>query len=231
MKRFKTKLKIKTKIYKKTIGLVILFILLLDFIFIKYTNKLSKNIVNITKLKIEEITKDYLNETIKKYLNLETNDYIKLNIVNNNIESVDIDNEKSNILLKNIINDLENNSKKIIKGNINDYYNLELLKGNDGVILYVPTGVMTNNALLSNLGPKIPIKASFLNNIESNIDVKVVDYGINNALIKLYIIINIKIIIEMPIESEVSNIKYEYLIASKLINGTVPNIVGTNLVK
>ena len=228
MKCFKTKYKKK----KKSLGLIILFIFLLDFIFISYfSNKLSKNIVNITRLKIEEITKDYLNDTIKKYLNLETNDYIKLNIVNNNIESVDIDNNKSNILLKNIIEDLENNSENIIKGNINDYYNLELLQGNNGIILHVPTGVMTNNALLANLGPKIPIKASFLNNIESNVDVTVSDYGINNALIKLYIIINLKIVIEMPTESEVSNISYKYLIASKLINGVVPDFIGSSIVK
>ncbi len=228
MKCFKTKYKKK----KKPIGLIILFIFLLDFIFISYfSNKLSKNIVNITRLKIEEITKEYLNNTIKKYLNLETNDYIKLNIVNNNIESVDIDNNKSNILLKNIIEDLENNSENIIKGNINDYYNLELLQGNNGIILHVPAGVMTNNALLANLGPKIPIKASFLNNIESNVDVTVSDYGINNALIKLYIIINLKIVIEMPTESEVSNISYKYLISSKLINGVVPDFIGSSIVK
>ena len=90
---------------------------------------------------------------------------------------------------------------------------------------------MTNNALLANLGPKIPIKASFLYNIESNVDVTVSDYGINNALINLYIIINLKIVIEMPTESEVSNISYKYLIASKLINGVVPDFIGSSIVK
>lgn len=194
-----------------------------------FAKKFSNNIVNITKVKINEITKNYLNNTIKKYLNTNVNDYIKLNIVNNNIVSVDIDSNKTNVLLKNIISDLEENSEKITSGEINKYYNLEILKGKNGIFLLIPIGVAYNNALLSNLGPKIPIKASFLENSDAYVDVKVEEYGINNALIKLYIVIDINEIIEMPIQSESSNISYRFLIASKLVNGKVPNYLGAGL--
>lgn len=230
MKRFNARKYNKRKI--NYVFLILLLIIIFDYIFLGYyTKNLSKNVVNIVKIKLEELNRYYLNNTIKKFLNINTNDYIKLNFVNNNIVNVDIDQENSNKLLKLIIEDLTNNIKNITKGDINDYFNLELLKGNNGVVLYVPTGVIFNNAILANLGPKIPIKSSFLNNLEANVDVEVSNYGINNSLIKLYININIKEIIEMPTESDTSTISYKYLLASKLVNGQVPNFIGTNFDK
>ena len=56
-------------------------------------------------MKIEELSKYHLNSTIKKYLNIDTSNYIKVNLVNNNIVSVDIDNNNCNLLLGEIIND------------------------------------------------------------------------------------------------------------------------------
>ena len=209
---------------------VIFFILLFDlFIFNMLKNNLSNNILYLSRIKIEELTKYYLNNTIKKYLNLDTNDYIKINLVNNNIISVDIDNNNSNILLNNIIGDLENNIEKFVGGDINDYYNLEIIKGKNGIILYIPIGLVFNNSLLSGFGPRIPVKISFLENIDAYVDVKVENYGINNSLIKLYINIDIRSIIEIPLDNDLSNINYKFLIASKLISGKVPSIYGSNL--
>lgn len=221
MKKFKS---IKNK--KNKIVLIIIFVVLISFCILKlFHNRFNDNIMYLSRIKIEELTNNYLNNTIKKYLNLDTNDYIKLNLVNNNIVSVDIDNNNTNKLLEKIINDLENNVVKIDR----KYYNLELIDDSDSIVLYIPFGVIFNNVLLSNFGPLIPIKISFLENIDSYVDVEVQNYGINNSLVKLYININLKIIIEMPIDKNVSSINYRFLLASKLINGKVPNIYGGNL--
>lgn len=212
--------------------IVVVFVILLDIaLFNIFGSKLGNNITFIAKLKIEEITKYYLNNTIKKYLNVNTNDYIKTNFVNNNIVSVDIDNENSNKLLYEIMDDLESFVRDIEKGKIKKYHNLELLKGNNGIIIFMPVGVAMNNSLFYNLGPSIPVKVSFLENINAYIDVVVENYGINNSLVKLYINISIKEVLEMPIQNRESIVDYKFLISSKLINGKVPNILGGELSK
>ena len=220
MKRFYKRRELKVN---KFILIIILIIIFDIFLFNIFGDTLSSNISYMTKIKIEEISKYYMNGVIKKYLNIDTSDYIKLNLVNNNIISVDIDNNKSNILLKNIINDLENVVSDIEKGNINQYPNLEFLYGENGIILLVPIGSAMNNTLLYDIGPKIPVKISFLENVDAFLDVNVDEYGINNSLVKLYINISMEQYIEMPIDKDKNIINYKFLLASKLINGKVPD--------
>ena len=226
MKRFK-----KNRYNRKNKIIVLIFLVLITsvILFNIFGNKLSKNISKMTKVKIEEISKFYMNKVIKKYLNIDTSNYIKLNSVNNNIVSIDINNNESNKLLKNVINDLESVVIDIEKGNINDYSNLEFIYGDGYLMLLVPLGIALNNSLLYDIGPKIPVKVSFLENVDAFLDVSVEDYGINNALVKLFINIRMEPIIEMPIDKDKTIIEYRFLIASKLVNGIVPSIYGYNL--
>lgn len=223
MKRFKRRKNNK----KSSIFILIFFVFIIDvLLFNIFGNRLSINISKMTKVKIEEISKFYMNKVIKKYLNIDTSNYIKLNFVNNNIVSIDINNNDSNKLLKNVIDDLESVVRDIEKGKINDYSNLEFIYGDKYLILLVPIGTAFNNSLLYDIGPKIPIKVSFLENVDAYLDVSVEEYGINNALVKLYININMEQIIEMPIDKDRTIIEYRFLIASKLVNGVVPSVYG-----
>ena len=218
---------------KRNINYVIIIILIALFNIIvvlsTFLKNYSNNILFYSKIKIDEITKYYLNETIKNYLNIKSNDYIKTNLVNNNIVSVDIDSEKSNLLLNNIINSLQDNAKNIELGYINNYHNLELIKGENGIVLLVPLGVAFNNGVISNLGPKVPVKVNFFENINAYLDVVVESYGINNSLIKLYINIEITEFIELPLNKNDNKVKYKFLISSKLVNGEVPSILGSSI--
>lgn len=226
MKRF-----YRLKNYKSNKKIKIFFIVLFTFIFDIilfdiFIADLSKNISYSAKVKIEELTKYHLNGTIKKYLNVDTSDYIKVNLVNNSIVNVDINNNECNKLLGNIINDLERNIYDIEKGKISEYHNLEMLRGNNGIIVFMPLGVVLNNSVFLRLGPKIPVKVSFLENLNAYVDVEVESYGINNSLIKLYINISIEEVVELPIEKDKNILEYKFLLASKLINGEVPNMLG-----
>lgn len=227
MKRFYVKKNNFINKRKNLFIYILTFVLIMDiFLFNIFKDNLSYNIVYIAKGKIEELTKYHLNDTIKKFLNVDTNDYIKINLVNNKIISVDINNNKCNSLLKDIINDVEENIENIEKGKIENYHNLEMLRGNNGVVVFIPMGVIFNNSLFSRLGPRIPVKVSFLENLSAYVDVEVENYGINNSLLKLYINIDIEEMVELPIEKTRSTFGYRFLLASKLINGEVPDMLG-----
>lgn len=228
MKYFKTK-----KINKKNkIIIVLIMIFILDIIMFFNINKtLNENITYLAEVKIEEMTRTYLNKTIKNYLNIDTNDYIKLNLVNNNIVSIDIDNTKTNKLLKDFLTELENNLKELDNGNINNYKNTEFIYGKNGIVFLIPLGIAYNTSLLSGIGPKIPFKVSFLESIETYIDVVVENYGLNNSLIKIYLITNINEVIDMPVNKDRQSIKYKFLISSKLVKGEIPSLYGETISK
>lgn len=222
----------KKKDFKFKMFIILISVALLDILVLCTLGKnLGESVSFLTKLKIDEITKYNINSVVKKYLNLDTNDYIKTKLVNNNIVSVDIDNVNTNKLLNNIINDLELSVKNIEKGRINNYHNLEIITGDKGIIIFMPVGVAFKNSLFSGIGPRIPIKVSFLENIDAYVDVVVENYGINNSLIKLYINIDIEEVLEMPVKNRYSNVKYKFLIASKIVNGEVPSILGSGINK
>lgn len=224
MKTYKSK---RIFCLKNKIMLILFCVFVVDiFLILFFKDNLGYKISYTAKIKIEELTRYYLNSTIKKFLNLDINNYININYVNNNIVSVDIDNNKANVLLFKIIESLEENIYEIEKGKIEKYHNLEMLRASDGIVVFMPLGVVSNSSLFSRLGPKIPVKISFLENINAFVDVDVENYGINNSLIKLYININIEEVIELPIVKETENIEYKFLIASKLINGKVPSMLG-----
>ena len=70
------------------------------------------------------------------------------------------------------------NLKNVETGNIdgisfinNEDYDIKKLK--NGVISEIPLGIITNNVLLSNLGPKVPVKINLIGNVVSSVETSV----------------------------------------------------------
>ena len=145
------------------------------------------------------------------------------------ISTIDFVPAEVNKVLTEITEVIQNNLKSLEKGNID---NLDIPASNylsadkelkKGIIFEIPSGVVSDNALLSNLGPKIPVKLNLVGDILSEINTKVTNYGINNALIEIRI--NIKLIeqVLLPVSSNQIEIETSVPITLKLIQGNVPN--------
>jgi len=104
----------------------------------------------------------------------------------------------------------------------------EINKNTDEIMTYgynlnVPLGYITNSPLLINLGPKIPVKISTTDVALGDVSTKITDFGINNAMVEVYINFSIKVNALTPLNKKTKELNYSALIASKIINGTVPN--------
>ena len=93
----------------------------------------------------------------------------------------------------------------------------------DGIIMEIPNGLMTKNFLFSNLGPRIPVKLSLTGELESYISTDVVEYGINNAMITIYINIKVSEQITNPFITDKVSIENKIPIFMSLVNGKIPN--------
>ena len=98
-------------------------------------------------------------------------------------------------------------------------------------IIEVPILISSDNILLANIGPKIKIKYDFTNSLIANIQTKVTNFGINNALIEIYLHLEITYLITIPINIEKYKEKYDLLISSKVIQGKVPSFYGNSIIK
>ena len=225
------------KIRKKRIKLKILiiifitfFCLVLSILFINfYSKKASPIIINSAEPEIKRLMFLVINNSVDEIIeNNDINDIFTIRYNNSgDIILIDFDSRKSSIILNKIINLVEFNMKNISDGNVDKYdkyydrEELELLK--DGIITKVPFGIVFNVNYLNNLGPKIPIKLSYVRDLEVNFSTDVVEYGINNALLKLNINIKANVRIILPIISDNIEVNFIIPVTMKILQGSIPS--------
>lgn len=103
-------------------------------------------------------------------------------------------------------------------------YDVNKLDDGDGIVFFVPLGQAVNIPLLGNLGPKIPIRFHVIGNVQSNVQTKITEFGINNAYVEvsIYLVVNVQIIV--PFASKSSTVEQHIPVAIGLIQGSVPHI-------
>ena len=217
-------MKIKTSDY---IILVILFIVIVSFIEIKYFSHKSETILlDYSSNKITNIINEIINESINnKIYRYKYNDIIKIDGQNNeNITSIDFDNEIVNSMLYMVSDEILGKIKLLESNNYNNL-NLKYISSNDKVY-YVPYGVIYGSSILSNLGPKIPFKISLVGSTNNETKINIDEYGINSSKVEVVLNINFKMMVLLPFKSKEIVINKTIILDSKIIQGKVPDYYG-----
>ena len=206
--------------------------LLGSFIFIYYFNKvLSPQLITYAEKEVKYITNLVINNSIRNYhyqgntnnyLIIEKNNQNEITLITYNTELINNTTTKITETLEKDLKYLTNSNFKELNLKIDTIPNYYYDKINDGIILTIPIGMATNNKLLSNIGPKIPIKLKLVGEISTNIKSKVKEYGLNNALIELYIETKSTISIQMPFISKEITIKNNIPLTMQIIQGNIP---------
>ena len=227
--RQRKKLNMKTKI-----SIIIILIGALTYFFVHtYYRELNPKIVNVAKQEINKVYKYFLSSHLSYDIMAKTNFDDVLDIYKNQdgeILNVNINLEKTYQVLDIITKELTQNITDLEQGK-SDLTSRNLSPGVKGLILTVPLFSASSNALLSHLGPKVYLQVNFIGSLLTNIKTKVTNYGLNNALIEIFITVEATHEIISPVQKEEQKISYDVLVASKIINGRVPAIYGDTLTK
>ncbi len=230
----KIKLKKKRKIDKISLLsiVIILIILSIYFALIYINNKISPVLINYAEMEAEKLSNLIINRAITKQItnNIDINKlFTTIQNKSGEIQTIDFNPTIVNKVLSMTTNLVQLNLKAIEQGNINLIelpdeilveYDKEKLK--KGIIYEIPLGYVTGNAFLSNLGPRVPVKLSLIGSVISNINTKIKQYGINNALIEVYVHIEVTQQVNIPFMSKRSLVKTDIPVALKVIQGKVP---------
>ncbi len=228
MKIFNGLKKYNNKFLSKIILITLILIIFLTiFLFVKFNQSITPNLENIALSEIKRLTYNIINSNISYDL-LNTDELNKILIINKNnndeILYVDFNLKNAYQVLDNITNTLNESLKKIADGTINiAYYDYTLSHNTNSVVLSIPFGSSLNNSYLANLGPKIPIKINFIGSILTNLETKITNYGLNNALVEIYVNLKFDNEILTPFKSKTIALEYNTIIASMMIEGEVPN--------
>ncbi|OLO27912.1 sporulation protein YunB [Alkalihalophilus pseudofirmus] len=100
------------------------------------------------------------------------------------------------------------------------------IENDPGIIHHIPLGIATNNSLLANFGPLIPVKFTTIGDVQSEVRAKVVSAGVNNTHVSVYITIiaNVKVVI--PFATETTTVENNILLSDIFIPGEIPEWYG-----
>ena len=215
---------------------VIITIIVLKIISIR----VSPILMNYAELETKKLSSIVINRAVNKQIANGMNIDEMFNIIKNDngeIATIDFNPAIVNKVLNTTTNVVLINLKAIEEGNI-DFIELpDILISNDkdklknGIIYEIPLGTITNSGFLSNLGPKIPIKLNIIGSVESNVKTNIKEYGINNALVEIYIRISVTEQINVPFISKRVTVTSDIPVALKVIQGSVPKYYGGTLSK
>jgi sporulation protein YunB len=132
-------------------------------------------------------------------------------------------------VMSEIHNAAQVNLNEAEEGNIKDLQFLtdveideEGTKGDEGIVYTVPLGQATDNVLLANLGPQVPIRFHVVGSVSANLKDKVEPWGINNAMVSIYVQLEVNVQTIIPFATEETKVRQDVLIAKGNIKGDVP---------
>lgn len=223
---------------KKKVNILLICIIILVFLVVisgYFINYYSRRTIPLLMSYAESESKKLIilviNKAVTKQINNVDTDQIFEVTYNNNGEVIliDFNSKRTSIALSTITSLVEVNLRAIEEGKIDmielpenslDGFDTDLLE--KGIILEVPLGVISNSVLLTNLGPKVPVKISLIGDVSSGFSTNVKEYGINNALITLNIDVEVSAKVVLPFVSEDMNVNASIPIAMKVIQGKIP---------
>ena len=232
-KKIYIKKKHKLKISQKLLIIFLSVIIVVSFSLKKISDIASPALLSTAELEARKLAGIVINACVQNNISQnmdESNLFLINKDTNNNITDINFNTSYVNQILYNVTKDIENNLKKIEAGNIGDLtihedalasYDLNKMK--KGIIYEITTGALFNNAILANIGPKIPVKISLVGDIISSIKTDITNYGINNVLVEIKIKVSITEMVLLPITSDEIVIETEIPVAIKLIQGIVPD--------
>lgn len=175
--------------------------------------RFASNIINST---VNDIVSEGINEDLFKLSNSE-----------NKVEILDYNTKQVNLLLSKINKNIHKKLTNLEDGNIREMpisegFKMEKFTKN-GIVCRVPMGSLRKNSLFINVGPSIPIKMSFIGQVESSLKTTIKEYGINYLAIEISVHVSVEEQVVMPAMSKKETLSIEAPLTVKIIQGEIPN--------
>lgn len=233
----------RRKIKKSSLLIItLLMCFLLVVLFLNMINdRFTPILLETAELEIGKFSTIVINKAIAQVLEDKINTDELFDIVTNTdgeVQTIDFNPIIVNQVLNVATSVVQNNLKLLEEGELDTIgiYDMDLPEDRiddlkKGIITKIPIGVITGNSLLANLGPSIPIRLHYVGDVNSNITTEITQYGINNALVKIGVKLEMTAQIILPFLTEKMVLECDIPLAIKMIQGSVPNYYGSGLVK
>lgn len=235
------RIRLKKRYAKKNIFLMTFFFLIV-FLFLSFSvihKKVTPVLLTYAESKATKIATLLITQAVndKVFHTMDVEDIVLTTKDQNGlVKEVDVNPISVNKLLNMITNYVQEYLEKVEEGDIDSLgvtdtifssYDIHALK--QGIIYEIPSGVVFQNAFLSNLGPKIPVRISLVGDVTSDIETKISNYGINNAFLEIIVHVEVTMQVLLPFASKKVDASTNIPVVMKIIEGDVPNFYYPSL--
>ncbi|WP_243290415.1 sporulation protein YunB [Bacillus sp. FJAT-47783] len=216
------------------------YVFLLTFVFFIFSTAgglwvinsgIEPTLIQVAETETKRIATLVINNAISKHINDEI-DVNKLVVVekdeNGKVSTYDFNAQMVNRVNAQITQKVQRNLREAEKGNIDilDIPEIDVKTEGEpeeeGIIYYIPLGQATNNALLGNLGPRVPVRFYVIGSVDSNVEKSIVDYGINSVFIEISVHVKVDVQVVIPFATSITTVENTIPIAYKGVQGDVP---------
>lgn len=212
----------------------ILFFVIIFFTIWIIDRGIKPTLMNIAEEKTIEFATRTINSAVKSTENISFEDLVDINVDNNgNVSTLGWNSAAVNRALRTATDRAEYFLYGMNKGETLDIDDPDLkpiefgdsvgdLAAKDPTVVEIPIGQATGNTILANLGPKIPVHFEIVGSLRSDVVHDIKEFGVNAALVEIYIPVTVNVQIVIPFSTSVSEVSTRVFIDSRLIMGGVP---------
>lgn len=195
-------------------------LLLISFINLK----LKKSLDGYISVESERVVSHVINQSIKDI------NYSPKYYLNDNNENISYDFSSINKYKDLLSNRIQYYFSLIEKGDYRKYpestlqYNKRKYRSvKKGYMCEMSFNSLFDSVIFANIGPTVPVKLSFVGDVNVNIDIKTKEYGINNVIVEIYGVVDITNKISMPIGKEKILVRVKEPITVDIVRGSIPD--------
>ncbi|MBB6453452.1 sporulation protein YunB [Salirhabdus euzebyi] len=219
---------------------LIVFLVMIFFSLWLIDKGLKPTLMEIAETEIRQVARDAINQAMSKKMteDLQSDEVIDIETDNDgNITTLGWNPVVINRVQRNATYRVRNYLNNVERGIANPETSLDIEGEDNGGLeaeslnqlpayTEIPLGQATNNALLANLGPKIPIRFTVIGDVQTDKKIEVREYGINGALVDLSIDLKVTVRIVVPFSTEEEEVSQNIFYDSRVIMGEVPDFYG-----
>ena len=203
------------------------------FLLHQMDQRLKKVLRPFLDLEVERLTNNIVNKAIID-MNLSSNieDYMIIHRNQEKLENITYRTDIMNQITNEVTKHIQDVLKSVDEGVLDDYFVSSKLKigkyrkAKNGILCEVSLGVLRDSVLFANIGPSIPIRLSFLGQVSTEIKVETTDYGINNMMVQVILIVHVQEMVSMPISSKKKEIIIKEPLSIQMIHGDIPKYIN-----
>ncbi len=203
-------------------GLVLLATFFLIVMIDKRINVILDQYINI---EVERVTGNIVSRAVSEVMAKE--EYKSLLVTGD--KNISYNTQGINKLIDSISLCVHNKLMDLEKGDADDIFGIEryrkskFKKMSKGILCDISLGSIRNSSLFANVGPTIPIKLTFTGQVKAEIDIKTKEYGINNVIVEMSVIVSVREQASMPLTSKQKDIVVTEPLSIEIIKGEIPD--------